>query len=101
MSGRPIVFVVRRQYRSSFHAIDTLFHTGEQNTARFEGGGGLTGPIPEQALIANVEAQWQDSGRFWEYYHAEMGQGLGADHQTGWTALVANLISEKYGTGTD
>jgi len=41
VSGRPIVFVVRRQYRSSFHAIDTLFHTGEQNTARFEGGGAM------------------------------------------------------------
>ena len=50
-----------------------------------------------EALIANVEAQWQATGRFWEYYDAETGQGLGADHQTGWTALVANLIDEKYG----
>jgi len=48
-------------------------------------------------LIANVEAQWRATGRFWEYYDAETGQGLGADHQTGWTALVANLIYEKYG----
>ena len=50
-----------------------------------------------EALIANVEAQWQATGRFWEYYHAETGEGLGADHQTGWTALVANLVAEKYG----
>ena len=56
----------------------------------------LADPLRE-ALIANVEAQWQATGRFWEYYHAETGQGLGADHQTGWTALVANLIYEKYG----
>ena len=49
-----------------------------------------------EGLIANVEAQWQATGRFWEYYHAETGQGLGADHQTGWTALVANLIYEEY-----
>jgi hypothetical protein len=49
-------------------------------------------------LIANVEAQWQATGHFWEYYHAETGAGLGADHQTGWTALVANLIHEKYAT---
>jgi len=49
-----------------------------------------------EALIANVEAQWQATDRFWEYYDAETGQGLGADHQTGWTALVANLIDEKY-----
>ncbi|MFL7792016.1 MAG: trehalase family glycosidase [Anaerolineae bacterium] len=47
-------------------------------------------------IIANIEAQWQTTGRFWEYYHAETGEGLGADHQTGWTALVANLIHEKY-----
>jgi hypothetical protein len=47
-------------------------------------------------LIKLVEAQWQQDQRFHEYYDAETGQGLGADHQTGWTALVANLIYEKY-----
>jgi hypothetical protein len=47
-------------------------------------------------LIGNVERNWQASGRFYEYYDAESGQGIGADHQTGWTALVANLIYEKY-----
>jgi hypothetical protein len=50
-----------------------------------------------EALIANIEAQWQATRHFWEYCDAETGQGLGADHQTGWTALVANLIDEKYG----
>ena len=50
-------------------------------------------------LIANVEAQWRATGRFWEYYHAETGEGLGADHQTGWTALVANLVHEGWGAG--
>jgi hypothetical protein len=29
---------------------------------------------------------------FHEYFHGETGQGLGASHQTGWTALVARLI---------
>jgi glycogen debranching enzyme len=48
------------------------------------------------SIIINVEAQWQTTGHFWEYYHAETGEGLGADHQTGWTALVANLVYEKY-----
>jgi hypothetical protein len=50
-------------------------------------------------LVANVEAQWRATERFWEYYHAETGEGLGADHQTGWTALVSNLIHEGWGTG--
>jgi hypothetical protein len=36
---------------------------------------------------------------FFEYFHGDSGKGLGASHQTGWTALVAELISE-YGTRT-
>lgn len=31
---------------------------------------------------------------FYEYYHGDNGHGLGASHQTGWTSLVAELISE-------
>jgi hypothetical protein len=30
-----------------------------------------------------------------EYFHADIGMGLGASHQTGWTGLVANLILER------
>ena len=31
---------------------------------------------------------------FNEYFHGDNGAGLGANHQTGWTGLVANLIDE-------
>jgi len=31
---------------------------------------------------------------FYEYFHGDTGKGLGASHQTGWTALIANLILE-------
>jgi Glycosyl hydrolase family 63 C-terminal domain len=31
---------------------------------------------------------------FYEYFHGNTGRGLGSSHQTGWTALVAELISE-------
>jgi hypothetical protein len=34
---------------------------------------------------------------FYEYFHGDTGMGLGASHQTGWTALVAELISEYNG----
>lgn len=37
---------------------------------------------------------WQDYLLFYEHFHADTGRGLGANHQTGWTALVANLIHE-------
>jgi len=31
---------------------------------------------------------------FYEYFDGNNGRGVGAAHQTGWTALVANLIEE-------
>jgi hypothetical protein len=42
---------------------------------------------------------WRDLPLFNEYFHGDTGQGLGASHQTGWTALVATLLFER-GTGT-
>lgn len=38
--------------------------------------------------------QWSELILFFEYFHGDTGFGLGASHQTGWTALVANLIQE-------
>ncbi len=35
---------------------------------------------------------WSDHPNFSEYFHGDTGRGLGASHQTGWTALVAHLI---------
>jgi hypothetical protein len=35
---------------------------------------------------------------FYEYFHGDTGKGLGASHQTGWTALVAELIREYKGS---
>jgi hypothetical protein len=43
-----------------------------------------------------VEADWRATGRFHEYFDGDTGAGLGADEQTGWTALVANLIAEGW-----
>ncbi len=34
---------------------------------------------------------WRDCIPFYEYFHGDNGAGLGASHQTGWTALVAAL----------
>ena len=39
---------------------------------------------------------WRDLLLFYEYFHAETGQGLGASHQTGWTGLIANLVLRHY-----
>ncbi len=32
---------------------------------------------------------------FFEYFHGDNGAGLGASHQTGWTALVAKLLQQS------
>lgn len=31
---------------------------------------------------------------FYEYFHGDTGRGVGAAHQTGWTALAASLLDE-------
>jgi hypothetical protein len=38
---------------------------------------------------------WRDSLLFYEYFHGETGQGLGASHQTGWTALAGALVAGR------
>jgi hypothetical protein len=35
---------------------------------------------------------WRDHILFYEYFHGDNGAGIGASHQTGWTALVAKLL---------
>jgi Glycosyl hydrolase family 63 C-terminal domain len=39
---------------------------------------------------------WQNLLLFHEYFHAETGEGLGASHQTGWTALVVKLVRKRH-----
>ena len=35
---------------------------------------------------------WRDLVLFYEYFHGETGRGMGASHQTGWTALVTRCL---------
>ena len=41
------------------------------------------------------DPQFRDYLPFHEYFHGDDGSGLGASHQTGWTALVAKLIQQS------
>jgi mannosylglycerate hydrolase MGH1-like protein len=43
------------------------------------------------------DPHWRDRVPFYEYFHGDTGAGLGASHQTGWTALVANLLERTKG----
>jgi hypothetical protein len=39
------------------------------------------------------DPHWQNLLTFNEYFHGDNGAGLGALHQTGWTGLVAKLLT--------
>jgi hypothetical protein len=41
------------------------------------------------------DPHWRDLLLFNEYFHGDTGAGLGASHQTGWTALVAKLLEQN------
>ena len=40
---------------------------------------------------------WRDLLLFYEYFHGDNGAGIGANHQTGWTGLIAALLQESDG----
>ncbi len=41
------------------------------------------------------DPHWRDLVAFYEYFHGDLGAGIGASHQTGWTGLVAKLIQQS------
>ncbi len=47
----------------------------------------------DESLYAE-NPHFKDLVLFYEYFHGDDGRGLGASHQTGWTALVAKLIED-------
>ncbi len=47
----------------------------------------------EDERYAN-DPHWRELVLFHEYFHGDTGRGVGASHQTGWTALVGNLLHD-------
>jgi len=52
----------------------------------------------DEDLFQN-DPHWRDHILFYEYFHGDNGSGIGASHQTGWTALIAKLIQQSGGRG--
>jgi hypothetical protein len=52
-------------------------------------------PCHGQDLRYASEAHWKDLVLFYEYFHGETGRGCGANHQTGWTGIVAGLMRAR------
>lgn len=61
----------------------SIFSKNEENTRPFFG----------PNFPFKNDPHWCDYLLFYEYFNPETGQGLGASHQSGWTALIANLIN--------
>jgi hypothetical protein len=57
---------------------------------------GPDGKRPFQRPDSPIETgdHWRDHLLFHEYFNGDTGQGLGASHQTGWTAVVAKMIQQ-------
>jgi hypothetical protein len=62
-----------------------IFLRGKDGKRPFAGG---------QELF-NSDPNWRDLILFYEYFHGDNGAGLGANHQTGWTGLVAKLLEQS------
>ena len=50
------------------------------------------------ALLQN-DPHFRDYIHFYEFFHGENGRGLGAEHQTGWTGLLAKLLQPRQKAG--
>jgi hypothetical protein len=49
-------------------------------------------PVNANTEKFQTDPHWRDNILFYEYFHGDKGAGLGANHQTGWTGVVAKLI---------
>ena len=54
-------------------------------------------PVYGGVELLQTDPAWKDNLFFNEYFHGDNGAGLGATHQTGWTALVADLLLDPPG----
>jgi hypothetical protein len=53
-----------------------------------------SGNRPFAGQAASFRARSDDLILFHEYFHGDTGRGVGASHQTGWTGLIAALLSD-------
>ena len=66
-------------------------------TAIFLVDGHGTRPVFGGQALFQHDPHWRDLVPFHEYFDGDTGAGIGASHQTGWTALVAKLLQQQAG----
>jgi hypothetical protein len=88
-TGSGLIVTLKQVADELSHRLTRIFvrdQTGEQGARR--------------AVFGNNEffqqdPHWRDYVPFYEFFHGETGAGLGASHQTGWTALVALMLQYR------
>ncbi len=70
-------------------------HLGERLVSLFDIDADGTRPAMPVHPFYREGGVWQDRLLFHEYFNGDDGSGLGASHQTGWTALVASLTTKS------
>jgi len=57
-------------------------------------------PFNGAVELFQSDPHWKDLLLFNEYFHGDNGSGVGASHQTGWTAMVLKLLTQlqRYST---
>lgn len=49
-------------------------------------------PVFGASPMEQEDPNFRDNLLFYEFFHGDTGRGLGASHQTGWTALIALML---------
>jgi Glycosyl hydrolase family 63 C-terminal domain len=77
------------------------FELGERLISIFTRNANGDRPVYGGNTVFNKDPNWRDLVLFYEYFHGDIGAGIGASHQTGWTGLVARLIQLEGGLDKD
>ena len=62
--------------------------------ATFLAGEGGRRPVHGEAACYAEDPHFRDLVLFYEYFHGDCGRGVGASHQTGWTALAVRCLED-------
>jgi len=74
---------------------DVADEIGERLTRIFLKDANGARPVFSHHAGLQDDPHFHDYILFYEYFHGDVGRGVGASHQTGWTGLVAKLLQPR------
>ena len=77
---------------TSMTLVDAADEIDRRLIALFRRGPSGRRPSDGNRIEASDSELWHTQVTFSEYFHGDTGEGLGASHQTGWTALIAHVL---------